>query len=552
MSVRRLLGQSSSGNAKLNNFTRLEPTLQLLGVPFDLSMAKAVMQGQPGAATRLLYQLYILLQKKKRSGLTGTALETMQPAATARLHRIENHIYTQGATVCRFSQQWGGPPVCLTILILLLNCYPSTASSLPFTAAPLFADRPFAVIWNAPTHVCKNLNISLDFSVFQAVSTTAGEPDQFLFLFYTNKLGLYPYIDPSTKKEYNGGIPQKGNLTTHLEKAWRDITQYLPEFSPGLSVIDWEAWRPLWARNWGDKDVYRKRSVQYAQEKNPSLSAANAVTAAKEEFEKAARSYMTETMNLGIRQRPKYLWGYYLFPNCYNYGWNETRYTGECPALEIARNNELLWLWESSTAFFPSAYLPLSLKDSHKGALFIRGVVKEAVRVSALPNLIYTSPIYVYLRPLFRDQNKEYLSEADLVRTIGESAALGASGAVLWGATADYNNKPSCEALAAYLPSTLNPYVVNVTAAAKLCSDTLCQSNGRCVRKNPNSDDYLHLHPDHFQIQARNGKRLAIGVPSLSDLRFFADKFTCQCYVGKDCSASLSFSPPQTPVIIQV
>uniref|UniRef100_A0A3B4DD30 Calponin-homology (CH) domain-containing protein n=1 Tax=Pygocentrus nattereri TaxID=42514 RepID=A0A3B4DD30_PYGNA len=86
---------NSSANAKLNNFTRLEPTLQLLGIPFDLSMAKAVMQGQPGAATRLLYQLYILLQKKKRSGLTGTALETMQPAATARLHRIENHIYTQ-------------------------------------------------------------------------------------------------------------------------------------------------------------------------------------------------------------------------------------------------------------------------------------------------------------------------------------------------------------------------------------------------------------------------------------------------------------------------
>uniref|UniRef100_A0A3B4EK64 Hyaluronidase n=1 Tax=Pygocentrus nattereri TaxID=42514 RepID=A0A3B4EK64_PYGNA len=316
-----------------------------------------------------------------------------------------------------------------------------TASSLPFTAAPLFTDRPFAVIWNAPTHVCKNLDISLDFSVFQAVTTTVSEPDQFLFLFYTNRLGLYPYIDSSTKEEYNGGIPQKGNLTAHLEKAWRDITQYLPEFNPGLSVIDWEAWRPLWARNWDSKDIYRKQSIQYAQAKDPSLSAANAVTVAKEEFEKAAKSYMMETMNLGIRQRPKYLWGYYLFPNCYNYGWNETGYTGECAALEIARNNELLWLWESSTAFFPSAYLPLYLKESHKLSLFIRGVVKEAVRVSALPNLVYTSPIYVYLQPLFRDQNKEYLSEADLVRTIGESAALGASGAVLWGASADYNNK---------------------------------------------------------------------------------------------------------------
>ncbi|KAI2665003.1 Sperm flagellar protein 2 [Labeo rohita] len=48
-----------------------------------------------GAATHLLYQLYMLLQKKKKLGLTATAMEVMQPAATARLHRIENSIYTE-------------------------------------------------------------------------------------------------------------------------------------------------------------------------------------------------------------------------------------------------------------------------------------------------------------------------------------------------------------------------------------------------------------------------------------------------------------------------
>uniref|UniRef100_A0A671Q5H0 Sperm flagellar protein 2-like n=1 Tax=Sinocyclocheilus anshuiensis TaxID=1608454 RepID=A0A671Q5H0_9TELE len=90
-----LFSKQSMANAKLNNFTRIEPTLQLLGVPFDLAMAKAVMQGRQGAATHLLYQLYIQLQKKKRSGLTATAMEVMQPAATARLHRIENSIYTE-------------------------------------------------------------------------------------------------------------------------------------------------------------------------------------------------------------------------------------------------------------------------------------------------------------------------------------------------------------------------------------------------------------------------------------------------------------------------
>lgn len=73
----------------------MEPTLQLLGVSFDLSMAQAVMREQHGAATRLLYQLFILLQKKRKAGLTGTAMEAMQPAATACLHRVENDIYSE-------------------------------------------------------------------------------------------------------------------------------------------------------------------------------------------------------------------------------------------------------------------------------------------------------------------------------------------------------------------------------------------------------------------------------------------------------------------------
>uniref|UniRef100_A0A4W5J7I5 Sperm flagellar 2 n=1 Tax=Hucho hucho TaxID=62062 RepID=A0A4W5J7I5_9TELE len=87
--------KSNTENSKLTNFTLMEPTLQLLGVSFNLSMAQAVMREQHGAATRLLYQLFILLQKKRRAGLTGTAMEAMQPAATACLHRVENDIYSE-------------------------------------------------------------------------------------------------------------------------------------------------------------------------------------------------------------------------------------------------------------------------------------------------------------------------------------------------------------------------------------------------------------------------------------------------------------------------
>ncbi|XP_075040474.1 sperm flagellar protein 2 [Mixophyes fleayi] len=85
--------QSRMSNSKLNNFTRVEPTLQLLGIPFDQNLAQNIMCEQHGAATRLLYQLYIALQKKKKSGLTGVALETLRAAAPAKLQSIGTEIY---------------------------------------------------------------------------------------------------------------------------------------------------------------------------------------------------------------------------------------------------------------------------------------------------------------------------------------------------------------------------------------------------------------------------------------------------------------------------
>ncbi|NXA32436.1 SPEF2 protein, partial [Eudromia elegans] len=82
-------------NAKLNNFSRLEPTLQLLGVQFNENVAQDIMTGQHGAATKLLYQLYIALEKKKKAKLTGGAMEAMRPAGPAKLKSIESVIYRE-------------------------------------------------------------------------------------------------------------------------------------------------------------------------------------------------------------------------------------------------------------------------------------------------------------------------------------------------------------------------------------------------------------------------------------------------------------------------
>ncbi len=110
----------------------------------------------------------------------------------------------------------------------------------------------------------------------------------------------------------------------------------------------------------------------------------------------------------------------------------------------------------------------------------------------------------------------------------------------------NYNNvnaflsfQTSCEALSAYLSDTLNPYIANVTSAAQLCSKSLCQGKGRCVRKNYNSDDYLHISPESHQITRKDGKYVVTGTPSPSDLTDWENKFTCQCYEDRKCTATI-------------
>ncbi|XP_010131446.1 PREDICTED: sperm flagellar protein 2, partial [Buceros rhinoceros silvestris] len=82
-------------NAKLNNFSRLEPTLNLLGVQFNETVARDIMTGQHGAATKLLYELFIALEKKRKAKLTGLAMEAMRPAATTKLKSIESVLYQE-------------------------------------------------------------------------------------------------------------------------------------------------------------------------------------------------------------------------------------------------------------------------------------------------------------------------------------------------------------------------------------------------------------------------------------------------------------------------
>ncbi|XP_051038489.1 sperm flagellar protein 2 [Phodopus roborovskii] len=87
--------ESRGSSAKLNNFSRLEPTLHLLGVQFDQNVAQSIITEKPGAATKLLYQLYIALQKKKKTGLTGLEIQTMQPQTNLRLQALKSEAFRE-------------------------------------------------------------------------------------------------------------------------------------------------------------------------------------------------------------------------------------------------------------------------------------------------------------------------------------------------------------------------------------------------------------------------------------------------------------------------
>ncbi|XP_070368845.1 hyaluronidase PH-20-like isoform X4 [Equus asinus] len=419
---------------------------------------------------------------------------------------------------------------------LLIPC----CLTVDFRAPPIFPNTPFLWAWNAPTDVCaEKFNVSLDLSLFSLVgSPRVNVTGQNITLFYSDRLGYYPYIEAKTGKLVNGGLPQSASLPGHLEKAKADISYYIPTDHVGLAVIDWEEWRPTWVRNWQAKDIYRQQSILLVQEENVQLNLTEATNMAKTMFEKAGKSFMLETLKLGKSLKPNHLWGFYLFPECYNH-YKGSDYNGSCYDIEKIRNDGLDWLWNESTALYPAIHLNSKLKSSPLAGLFVRNRVQEAIRVSKLPSAESPLPIFTYTRPVFSDKLSEYLSQQDLISTIGESAALGAAGFVIWGDMNLTSSEGNCTKVKQFVSSDLGRYIVNVTRAAEACSLHLCRNNGRCLRKVWKAPDYLHLNPASYYIEAsEDGEFIVEGKASDTDLAVMAEKFSCQCcqgYEGADC-----------------
>ncbi len=106
-----------------------------------------------------------------------------------------------------------------------------------------------------------------------------------------------------------------------------DIMSRIPDPNyNGLAVIDWEPWRPLWERNWNAKKIYKIKSVELVRRRHPDWSMTDLVLEAKEEFEAAAKAMFVETIKLGKKLRPRALWGFYGFPDCFG----QEKYDFQC------------------------------------------------------------------------------------------------------------------------------------------------------------------------------------------------------------------------------
>lgn len=300
----------------------------------------------------------------------------------------------------------------LTPWLLVFLSLKSVCSLKP-ARLPLYQRKPFIAAWNTPTDQClMKYKLRLNLEMFQvAGSTLTKARGQNVTIFYPRRLGYYPWYT-SQGVPINGGLPQNTSLKVHLKKVDQDIKYYIPvkDFR-GLAVIDWEYWRPQWDRNWNAKDVYRRKSKELIFDLQQNVKASDIEYLAKATFEESAKAFMIETIKLGIKRRPKGLWGYYLYPDCHNYNMDDPSYTGSCPEEEVLKNNELSWLWDSSTALYPSVVIKKSLRNSENVLHFSKFRVQEAMRISTMTSHKYALPVFVYTRLGYREDPLFFLSQ---------------------------------------------------------------------------------------------------------------------------------------------
>ncbi|CAL8368918.1 unnamed protein product [Lota lota] len=390
-------------------------------------------------------------------------------------------------------------PCLLPLLLLLGSPHPGLAGPPPRPARPpLLSGQPFIIFWGVPDTSCPGR---------PDLTSLGVEPEGRVAVFYEDSLGSYPYF-LGRDTPINGGLPQHTRLNNHLQKTGEDLAAALP--APrylGLGVLRWAEWTPQWARNREKQVLYLDASRALLRNFFPDWTPVEVEKWAQVDFEAAGQSILTETLREARRLRPKALWGVSPYPTCYTLEPSQTllaNNTGGCPAQEMELNDQLQWLWKRSSALYPFLSLE-KLQGGTSGArLLLSNQIREALRVASMSGTTYDLPVFPLVKSTYTSTNT-FLSQADLLHTIGESAALGAAGVVIW-EREDTKTERECGDLAEFTRQVLGPYSVNVTTATRLCSSALCQGRGRCIRQNPDSSAYLHMPTTAETVEEKDDK----------------------------------------------
>ncbi|XP_041954836.1 hyaluronidase-3 isoform X1 [Alosa sapidissima] len=384
--------------------------------------------------------------------------------------------------------------LCLSVLISEVSPSPASLNA-SLSEEGRLTTHGFPVIWNMPTRRCQHrYGVSLPLEKYGIIHNPKEHfwgPE--VSLFYQQRLGLYPYLT-HTGSPVNGGIPQLADLKGHLLLAGEQLDAALGQDFNGLAVLDWEAWQPLWTWDFGAKVAYRKLSERLARLNHPELRPQEVRSLAKREFEEAGRTFMLETLRLCMTLRPAAFWGFYGFPPCYNTNLGGPGgYTGQCHKGTSLLNDRLAWLWRESSALYPSVYVPWKLAQHGHTQLMVRHRILEALRV-ATQHATYLTPTAVipYARVAF-SHTLQFLNKTYLEKVLGESAALGVDGLVLWGELSFAQSKHHCLQLRDYIESVLGEYVVQLRRGVQRCGQVVCGGHGRCARRQPHSGYMIPL-----------------------------------------------------------
>ncbi|XP_042869403.1 hyaluronidase-like [Penaeus japonicus] len=305
----------------------------------------------------------------------------------------------------------------------------------------------FTVYWNSPTEACHQFGIYINVSAYGIVQNTGDK-------FYGDKVtifygpGAFPVFKGNTA--VNGGIPQRGNLSLHVDTFVEEVRgQMEPDFE-GVAILDFETYYPNFYMS---PAQYRQASISWVAARHPDWPAQLIAQTAERTFNDSAREFFQVLLWAGRELRPKAQWGYYHYPYCHNYGPG----VGDCKPTVMQSNDKTMWLFEGSSALYPSIYIfKNSGWDPRTRRLNTEGRLREALRVRR--NSGKNIPIYPYFWYKYHD-SPSFLIPIDVVNTLGYSRMVGLEGAVIWGSKRDVDTKEKCLAMKSYVETGLGPLV---------------------------------------------------------------------------------------------